>query len=222
VTSAQQDFRDHLRLIPSLVGTPLGFDADAVPATPQELFLQWFRSAEDAGIPEPHAMSVSTLDADGVPDSRMLVLKDLSPAGAWCFAGRRDSTKGLQLAAHSAAAILFYWREQVRSVRVRGTVVEGTAAEARADFVARHLEARAVALSGRQGSSVSRGADILRDVEAAVLRLTDDPDLVPEEWTVWKLEPTEVEFWQGSNSRLHTRLRYERTSSGWRTSELRP
>lgn len=67
--------RDHLRAIPSLVGDPAGFDPATHPSTPQELFLDWFRAAEDAGIPEPHAMSVSTVDADGVPDTRLLLLK---------------------------------------------------------------------------------------------------------------------------------------------------
>lgn len=218
----RQSFRDHLRAIPSLVGTPPAFDPSQHPSTPQELFLDWFRFAERANIQEPHAMTVSTVGADGVPDSRMLVLKDLTAEGAWCFAGRTDSTKGRELRENPAAAMLFYWREQVRSVRIRGRILQGSTGEARGDFIARHTGARAVALSGQQGAPLAEAATLAHDVDVATKRLAADAELVPEEWRVWKLEATEVEFWQGSNSRLHTRLRYQRGPSGWNASLLRP
>lgn len=167
-------------------------------------------------------MSVSTVDADGVPDSRMLVLKDLTADGTWCFAGQRDSTKGIELGTRPAAALLFYWRELVRSVRIRGPIVEGSSDEARADFTARSLEARAVALSGQQGTLVATATDLAHDVGTAAKRLAADPNLAPEEWVIWRLDPTEVEFWQGSATRLHTRLRYQRSVSGWDVVQLRP
>lgn len=204
------------------MGSAPAFDPDQHPPTPQELFREWFHSAESVGVHEPHAMSVSTIDADGMPDSRMLVLKDLTAEGAWCFAGRRDSTKGVQLGAHPVAALLFYWREQVRSVRIRGRIVEGSTDESRADFLARHPEARAVALSGRQGALVTTPSDLARDVDTAAELVAADPALAPEEWVVWRLDPTEVEFWQGAETRLHTRLRYRRSASGWDTTRHRP
>lgn len=111
--TTDSSFRDHLRAIPSLVGHPVGFDPASHPSTPQELFLDWFRAAEEAGIAEPHAMSVATVDAEGVPDTRLLVLKDLTADGAWCFAGKRDSAKGRQLSTNPVAALTFYWRELV-------------------------------------------------------------------------------------------------------------
>jgi pyridoxamine 5'-phosphate oxidase len=204
------------------VGSATAFDPNSHPPTPQELFLEWFRSAENAGIPEPHAMTVSTVAADGIPDSRMLVLKDLTAEGAFCFAGRRDSSKGIQLDTHPAAALLFYWREQLRSVRIRGHIIEGSSDEARADFTARHPDARAVALSGPQGSPIGTGIDLAHDVDLAAQRVAANPNLIPEEWTVWKLNPTEVEFWQGSKSRLHTRLHYLRSGAGWDATRLHP
>jgi len=167
-------------------------------------------------------MTVSTVDADGIPDSRTLVLKDLTAEGAFCFAGRRDSSKGMQLNAHPAAALLFYWREQLRSVRIRGQIVEGSPNEARADFTARQPDARAVALSGPQGAPIGSGVDLAHDLDVAAQRVAADPNLVPQEWTVWKLNPTEVEFWQGSQSRLHTRLHYLRGEVGWDATRLRP
>jgi pyridoxamine 5'-phosphate oxidase len=216
------NLRDRLRAIPSLVGEPLGFDPISVPAAPQALFLEWLRAAEYAGIAEPHAMTVSTVDTDGIPDARMLVLKDLTYSGAWCFAGKRDSAKGSQLAAHPVAALTFYWREQVRSVRVRGTITEGSADDSIRDFRARNTDARAVALSGRQSTPVASQDGLTREIEVGRRRLVGTPDLVPEEWTVWKLDPIEVEFWEGSSTRAHTRLRYQRATGGWRTSLLYP
>jgi pyridoxamine 5'-phosphate oxidase len=167
-------------------------------------------------------MTLSTIGADGIPDSRMLVLKDLTPDGAWCFAGGRDSTKGRQLTEHPAAALVFYWREQVRSVRIRGRIAEASPEEARADFVARHPEARAVSIAGSQSAPVDPATDLDAEVHAASRLISADPDLAPSAWALWKLDATEVEFWQGSRSRLHVRLRYKRTPSGWRASRLRP
>jgi pyridoxamine 5'-phosphate oxidase len=221
-TDTYASVRDYLRAIPSLVGDPVGFDPGTYPATPQPLFLEWLLAAEAAGIPEPHAMTVSTVDADGIPDARMLVLKDLTPDGAWCFAGKRDSSKGHQLVARPVAALTFYWRDQLRSVRIRGPITEGSADEANHDFIARSMNARAVALSGRQSVPLDSRDELVRDVETAQQRLRHTPDLVPDGWSVWKLDPTQVEFWEGSNTRLHTRLLYERATSGWRVSQLRP
>ncbi|HTL42150.1 MAG TPA: pyridoxal 5'-phosphate synthase [Pseudolysinimonas sp.] len=217
-----QSFRAHLRSLPSLVGEPRPFDPAARPPTPQELFLQWFQQAQEAGVPEPHAMTLSTIGSDGIPDSRMLVLKDLSPDGAWCFAGGRDSAKGRELAQHPVAAVLFYWREQVRSVRIRGRIREASPDEARSDFLARHAGARAVTVAGRQSAPVDDGVDLAADVEAATRRISAEPDLTPSSWALWMLDPTEVEFWQGSRTRIHERLLYRRVSSGWETSRLRP
>jgi pyridoxamine 5'-phosphate oxidase len=215
-------FRALLRSLPSLVGEPRPFDPAQHPATPQELFVDWFRDAREAGVPEPHAMTLSTIGSDGIPDSRMLVLKDLTLDGAWCFAGGRDSTKGQQLAQHPAAALVFYWREQVRSVRIRGRITEASPDAARADFRARHPEARAVAIAGRQSAPVEPGTDLAAEVAAATRLIDSEPDLAPSGWALWQLVPTEVEFWQGSRTRVHERLRYLRGSSGWETSRLRP
>ncbi|MHA7987696.1 pyridoxine/pyridoxamine 5'-phosphate oxidase [Rathayibacter sp. CAU 1779] len=217
-----ETLREHLRAIPSLVGTPPGFDPATRPDTPQELFLDWLRSAEAAGIPEPHAMTVSTVDSDGMPDSRLLVLKDLTAEGAWCFAGKRDSAKGRQLAVNPVAALTFYWRDQVRSVRIRGRIVEGTDDESRRDFLARNPEARAIAFSGTQSAPLESHEALTDDLEEARRRLARQPDAVPAAWTVWHLHPDTVEFWEGATSRIHTRLRYDRASRGWSAQLLRP
>jgi len=130
-----------LRSIPSLTGTAPGPDAEPLPAAPEELFARWIRQAVDAGVPEAHGATLATVDADGIPDSRTLILKDLGPEG-WAFAGPRASAKGAQLAAQPAAALNFWWPGVLRAVRVRGRVVEASAEESAADLAARSPAAR--------------------------------------------------------------------------------
>jgi pyridoxamine 5'-phosphate oxidase len=204
------------------VGEPGGFDPDLHPATPRELFLHWFRTAEEAGIPEPHAMTVSTVDPDGMPDARVLILKDVTADGAWCFAGRSDSRKGRQLSANPTAAVTFYWGELLRSVRLRGPITAAQAEHAVRDFTARTTSARAIALSGRQSAPFQSRSELDKDLHEARTRLAEDPETVPPEWTVWELRPSSVEFWEGQADRVHARLQYVRRDDGWSVERLRP
>ncbi|SDQ48933.1 pyridoxamine 5'-phosphate oxidase family protein [Microbacterium sp. cf332] len=132
---------DWLRSQPSLTGSPPAFDVSALPASPAALFEAWIREAAAAGVPEPHAATLATADADGRPDARTLILKDLDDRG-WAFASTRSSAKGAQLAANPAAALDFWWQPLMRAVRVRGAVSEATAADTAADLAARSAEAR--------------------------------------------------------------------------------
>jgi pyridoxamine 5'-phosphate oxidase len=136
------DFARWLRAQPSLTGSAPALDTTAIPDDPDDLFREWITAAADAGVPEPHAATLATVDADGLPDARTLILKDVSPRG-WAFASTRSSAKGAQLAAKQAAALAFWWQPIVRAVRVRGTVEEATAEENEADLAARSAAARA-------------------------------------------------------------------------------
>lgn len=117
-------------------------DPVLLPADPVELFLAWLDEAVAVGVPEPRAMTLSTVDGDGVPDARVLVLKDVSEIG-WAFASTASSRKGQQIAASPVAAISFWWQPMMRAVRVQGHVVAATPEESAADLVARSPEARA-------------------------------------------------------------------------------
>ncbi|WP_264632186.1 pyridoxamine 5'-phosphate oxidase family protein [Microbacterium hydrothermale] len=130
-----------LRSLPSLTGTAPLPDAAPPPDAPEPLFERWIRAAVDAGVAEAHGATLSTVDADGIPDARVLILKDVGPRG-WAFAGPRDSAKAEQLAARSAAALTFWWPPVLRSVRVRGRVIEASAEESAADLAARSAAAR--------------------------------------------------------------------------------
>lgn len=131
-----------LRSLPTLTGHAPEFVLEDVPDDPVTLFARWIAHAEANGVPEPHAMTLATVDVDGVPDARTLILKDAGPLG-WAFAGHRRSAKGLQLAARPAAALNFWWQPLVRAVRVRGRVHEAAPAESAADLAARSAAARA-------------------------------------------------------------------------------
>lgn len=105
------------------------------------LFLEWLEGARCAGVAEPHAMTLSTVDQDGVPDARMLVLEDVDERG-WAFASTKSSMKGSQLLANPQAALTFWWQPLVRSVRVRGPVLEASRSESLADLRARSAAAQ--------------------------------------------------------------------------------
>lgn len=137
-----EPLRERLRAVPSLVGTPPALELAHLPADPVGLFAEWLDVALAAGVPEPLAMTVATADADGGPDARTLILKDVGAEG-WAFAGTRSSEKGRQLAARPAAALNFWWQPIGRAVRVRGAVEEASAEECAADLAARSPAARA-------------------------------------------------------------------------------
>lgn len=130
-----------LRTLPALAGIPRPIMGEELPSDPAELFLTWINEAVALGVPEPHAATLATVDADGVPDARTLILKDVSDAG-WAFAGHRGSSKAEQLSSRPTAALNFWWQPIVRAVRVRGAVREATRAECDADLAARSASAR--------------------------------------------------------------------------------
>ena len=136
-----------LRSMRTLSGDAPAFDPAQAPADPVVLFRDWLAEAVARGVAEPHAMTLATVDPDGLPDSRTLILKDFGDTG-WSFAGHRRSAKGIQLAAHSVAALSFWWQPLVRAVRVRGSVQEASAEESAADLAARSPAARAGIAAG--------------------------------------------------------------------------
>ena len=213
--------KDMLRALKVLQGPFLPFDVEDVPEEPVELFLRWLDIAIASGIPEPHAMTLSTADADDMPDARVLILKNVNEAG-FHFAISTASRKGRHLAARPQAALTFYWQKLARQVRVRGTVVDlGNEASA-ADFVARPAASRAAAMLGRQ-------SDVLSDIEAletalaqSLRRVEAEPRIVSDRWRAYAVRPVEVEFWQGAANRRHERLRYRREGDRFIRERLWP
>lgn len=132
---------DWLRSQPALVGRAPELDTSTLPDEPLPLFREWIAAAVEEGVPEPHAATLATVDADGIPDARTLILKGVDERG-WAFAGPRSSRKAEQLAARPVAALNFWWQPLVRAVRVRGEVREASLDESAADLAARSVAAR--------------------------------------------------------------------------------
>ncbi|MEW1697776.1 pyridoxal 5'-phosphate synthase [Streptomyces sp. NPDC093249] len=194
------------------------FEPADAPVEPLPLFHAWFTAAVTAGQTEPHTLSLATVDEGGAPDVRTVMLHDADARG-WHFASHATSAKGRQLAARPEAALGFYWPVQGRQVRVRGRVVTGTPEEAYADLHARTTGALAAALVGRQSEVLDSPEALAAASGAAWRRAETDPSAAVPTWTLYVVEPSEVEFFQGDARRRHLRLRYRRTPDGW-TREL--
>ena len=188
------------------------FDVGTAPSTPFELFEKWLTEAIDARVVQPHSMTLATAG----PQARTLILKDVDARGFW-FASSDDSPKGRALAADRHAALLFYWRELGRQVRIEGVAVRGTPEQNAADFLDRSPSARTGVFAGHQSAPIDR---VELDLEAA--RARADAGDVAEDWVAWCVEPRSVEFWQAEASRDHTRLRYEHGANGWEQHRLLP
>jgi pyridoxamine 5'-phosphate oxidase len=213
--------RELLRGLPTLTGSPPPFDPDHAPSAPLPLFHGWFAEAVAAGVREPQAMTVSTVDSQARPDARVLILKDVSDAG-FSFATSAASAKGGQLAHVAYAALSFYWREHGRQIRIRGPVTMAEPAISAADFLARPPAARVAGLVGRQSEVLADAATLARAAAAATRLIEDEPAAVAKEHTVYVVAAESVEFWQTDASRQHLRLRYRRSGTGWIRERLWP
>nr|WP_273377836.1 pyridoxal 5'-phosphate synthase [Actinopolymorpha pittospori] len=164
---------------------------------------------------------MSTVDAEGKPSARVLILKNVEEAG-WQFASNSTSRKGLELAERPAAALTFYWVPMARQVRISGTVVASEPDESARDFLARSESARAAELMGRQSHPLGAQTDMDEALAKASARIGEDPDTVAPGWTLYTLRPEEVEFWQADPDRRHLRLQYRRHDSAWTRTLLWP
>ncbi|MEU8225344.1 pyridoxal 5'-phosphate synthase [Kribbella sp. NPDC048915] len=211
------DLRTRLRAVPTLTGTPPPWDLSQRPATPQALFVEWLSLAIEQDVPEACAMTLSTVRADGRPNARVLILKNVTSDG-WQFASSSTSRKGQELAQSPYAALTFYWIPLGRQVRVLGRVEPAPAEECAQDFLMRPPGSRAEALVGRQSAVLADRAEIDVAVQEQADRIAADPELVAPHWTLYTVRADEVEFWQADQERRHLRLRY-RLDNEW-TKEL--
>jgi pyridoxamine 5'-phosphate oxidase len=197
------------------------FDPDTAPAEPLPLFTTWFAEAVAAGQTEPHTMSLATADEEGLPDVRTVMLHG-ADADGWSFATHVTSRKGGQLAARPYAALGFYWPVLGRQVRVRGPVTAAPSEEGQADLHARSTGALAAALTGRQSEVLASLDELARTSLAAWERAQHEPDTPVPSWTLYRVRPDEVEFFQGDARRQHVRLLYRRGEDGWAKQLLWP
>lgn len=201
------------------------FDPTDVPAAPHDLFLAWMEDAGELTL-APHAVTLSTVDGNGAPDARVVILRDVDETG-FSIASSADSPAGVQLNMNPRAALTFFWPARGRQVRVRGPVAPCAPEESARDFRERSPASRAECLIGRQSEVLIDPADLPAAAEDARRRVDADSNLVAPGWTRYLVSPVSVEFWQASLDRRHVRLRYRRDqpdsdAPGWITERLWP
>jgi pyridoxamine 5'-phosphate oxidase len=198
-----------------------GLDVGDLAADPVTQWHVWFDQAVAAGCTEPNAMTVATVDTDGVPDARVLLVRMVDDAG-FVFFTNGHSDKGRQLAANPVAACVFAWLELHRQVRLRGRVEPVSAADSDAYFASRPRGSRLGAWASDQSVVLADRSVLEARVAEAEERFGDAPVPRPPHWGGYRVVPEVVEFWQGRPSRLHDRLRYRRASVGWVVERLSP
>jgi pyridoxamine 5'-phosphate oxidase len=187
---------------------------------PLRQFQTWMEEAFAAKVPEPNAMTLATVGADGRPSTRIVLIKGCDARGITWFTNY-DSRKGHELAAHPFAALQFHWVELERVVRIEGTVERVSDAESDAYFASRPLDSRLGAWASPQSQVIeSRGVLVANAAKYAVKFLLNPPR--PPHWGGFRMQPHTWEFWQGRKSRLHDRLRYRQDAGAWVRERLAP
>ncbi len=198
-----------------------GLDVDDLDRDPMVQWQRWHADAFEVGMAEPNAMTLGTVDADGTPDARIVLVRGADEHG-FAFFTNYASAKSRQLEALGAASAVFSWLDLHRQVRVRGRVERLDDAASDAYFASRPRPSQIGAWASPQSEVIADRAELERLVAAVEERFAGSDVPRPPHWGGWLLVPEVFEFWQGRPSRLHDRLRYHRAGDTWQISRLAP
>ena len=198
-----------------------GLREEDVAADPLEQFHRWLADATAAHPDEYTSMTLATADREGRPSARVVLLKGCDERG-FVFYTNYDSRKGLELAENPRAALVFYWADLERQVRIEGRVEKTSREESEAYFHSRPLGSRIGAVASRQSAVIPGRDELERTTRELLERFGEDVPL-PDTWGGYRVVPEALEFWQGRPDRLHDRLHYRRLSEGgWTIERLSP
>ena len=204
-----------------------------VAANPIDQFTRWWNEAVASQIDEVNAMTLATANAAGVPAARIVLLKGYNPNG-FIFFTNYESDKGKNLAQNPKAALVFFWKELERQIRIEGTVEKVSAEESDRYFNSRPASSRIGAWASPQSAVIENRLVIEQNVERYSSIFANDSIERPDHWGGYIVKPTSIEFWQGRSSRLHDRIRYvlensaynattdTRTDLNWKIERLAP
>ena len=191
-------------------------------ADPFALFGQWFEAAKASEVNDPDAVALATVDGDGLPDVRMVLLKSWGPDG-FVFYTNRQSAKGQELAANPRAALCLHWKSLRRQVRVRGAVSPVSEGESDRYFDSRSRGSRVSAVASDQSRPVADRAALEARAQAVEARLGGADPQRPDHWGGYRVAPSQMEFWRDGEHRLHDRMLFTPDGAGgWAGQRLQP
>jgi pyridoxamine 5'-phosphate oxidase len=198
-------------------------DSDRADLDPFAVFEEWFALAKEAESNDPHAMALASVDADGLPDVRMVLLNARDTRG-FCFFTNFNSDKGSQLLAHPKAAMVMHWKSLRRQVRMRGPVEVVSAEEADAYFGSRPKGSQIASAASQQSHLLPNRQTLIDEVAGLAAQVGDSSMVRPAHWSGFRLVPTSIEFWKDGEFRLHDRVRFVRSAADrpWTSTRLYP